>query len=157
MLCEPLKFLQASVIQSPAPLYSCLHRDGRSPSTHPKAGTRLGLFIPYRSSSTRPNVERRVGAKTYAAVPAILWMLLVRGHLEKTDFLHCSIQLLMSLRAFHSLQRQSSKDCLKCQANLEVFSRILVGSLRLERRNPFGIRSTGGWNCHYPNSPRNLK
>lgn len=40
-------------------------------------------FIPCRSSSTRPNVERRVGAKTYAAVPAILWMLLVRGRLEK--------------------------------------------------------------------------
>ena len=40
-------------------------------------------FIPCRSSSTRSNAERRVGAKTCAAVPAILWMLLVRGRLEK--------------------------------------------------------------------------
>lgn len=43
--------------------------------------------------------------------------------LGKINFLHCSIRFSRSLRACHSLQRQSSKDCLKCQANLEVFQK----------------------------------
>ena len=147
------KSLQASVIQSPAPPLLLSAYERTKSINHLKSGACLKRFIHCRASSTRisRNAEgwshglcRRFLPSKDASGSSAAWKIWLPSLLYS---------VVKELRAFRSLQRQSSKDCLKRQANSEAFLEwwgvFDLNEGTSVKRNGF----TAHRNCHYPNSP----